>query len=171
MDFDLARLMNSESFNSFWFWLIVAVSWSRMTHFSLGAGLHDVRDAMRNGGADMDDLESMIHVNSRKLTNTFDKYGVWISSIGMFLIATIVTLGFKFNIEMMQALGMLLIGLLIGNILALRFAYRVISNNLRGSELCTGFTKLRMAKQFVGIVAIFVTSFYAAYFLVILRGI
>ena len=171
MDFDLVRLFNSDSFDSFWYWSIIAVTWSRATHFLLGAGLHDVRDALRNGGADMDDLEMLIDINARKLTRAVDHYGVWGSAIVMFLIATIATLGFKFDIELMQACALLLVGLLCGFLVNIRFAQRVVDQKLRDKALCKAFNRFRTIKQFVGMVAIFLTSFYAAYYIVIVRGI
>ena len=171
MDFDLVRLLNSDSFDSFWYWLIIAVSWSRATHFMLGAGLHDIRDALRNGGTNMTDVEMLIHINARKLTRAFDRYGVWLTAIGMFLIATIATLGFKFDIELMQASTLLIVSLMLGLLVSLRFAYRVIENDLLDKALCDSFSKFRTIKQFIGIGSIFVISFYAAYFLVIIRGI
>ena len=171
MDFDLVRLLNSNSFDSFWYWSIIAVTWSRATHFLLGAGMHDVRDALRNGGADMDDLEMLIDINARKLTNAVDRYGVWMSAIVMFLIATIATLGFKFDIELMQASTLLLVGLLCGSMVSLRFAQRVVDQKLRGKALCKAFNRFRTIKQFVGMGFIFITSFYAAYYIVIVRGI
>lgn len=171
MDFDLVRLLNSDSFDSFWYWLIIAVSWSRATHFMLGAGLHDIRDALRNGGTNMTDVEMLIHINARKLTRAFDRYGVWLTAIGMFLIATIATLGFKFDIELMQASTLLIVSLMLGLLVSLRFAYRVIENDLLDKALCDSFSKFRTIKQFIGIGSILVISFYAAYFLVIIRGI
>lgn len=171
MNFDLAFVLNSPSFGSFWYWLMIAVSWSQMTHFSLGAGLHDVRDAMRKGGQDMEDVEHLISINSRRLVQTFDKYGAVLTAIVMFLIASMATLGFGFNFELMQAMFLLVFGLVWAWVLALRFAKRVCVQELRGEALCKGFSNLRTKKQFVGIFMIFVTSFYAAYFIVIVRGI
>jgi hypothetical protein len=170
MDFDLVRLLNSDSFDSFWYWLIIAVSWSRATHFMLGVGLHDVRDALRNGGTDMSDVEMLIHINARKLTRAMDRYGVWLTAVGTFLIAGIATLGFRFDIELMQASTFLFASLTLGSLVSLRFAYRVIKDDLQGKALCDGFSRFRTIKQFVGIASIFVISFYAAYFIVILRG-
>jgi hypothetical protein len=171
MDFDLVRLLNSDSFDSFWYWSIVAVTWSRSTHFLLGAGLHDVRDALRNGGRDMDDLEMLVDINARKLTTALDRYGVWLSGLAMFFITTIAMLGFKFEIELMQACTLLFVGLLCGFLVSLRFAQQVVDQNLRGKALCKAFNKYRTIKQFVGMGFIFLTSFYAAYYIVIIRGI
>jgi hypothetical protein len=171
MDFDLVRLLNSDSFDSFWYWSIIAVTWSRATHFLLGAGMHDVRDALRNGGGDMDDLEMLIHINARKLTSAVDRYGVWLSGLVMFFIAAIATLGFRFDIELMQACTLLFVGLLCGFLVSLRFAQRVVEQKLRGKLLCKAFNKFRTIKQFVGMTTIFITSFYAAYYIVIVRGI
>jgi hypothetical protein len=171
MDFDLVRLLNSDSFDSFWYWSIVAVTWSRATHFLLGAGMHDVRDALKNGGRDMDDLEMLIHINARKLTTALDRYGVWLSGLVMFFITAIAMLGFKFEIELMQACTLLFVGFLCGFLVSLRFAQQVVVQKLRGKALCKAFNKYRTIKQFVGMGFIFLTSFYAAYYIVIIRGI
>jgi hypothetical protein len=171
MSFDLGNLLNSGSFDNFWYWAIIAVTWSRATHFLLGAGLHDVRDALKNGGQDMIDVETLININARKLMHAIDRYGVGLCAITTFFIATIVTLGFKFEIELMQAAAFLLIGLLCGFLVSLRFAHRVVDQKLLGEALCAAFNKFRTYKQFVGITAIFLTSFYAAFYLVFMRGI
>jgi hypothetical protein len=170
MDFELGNILNSGSFDSFWYWAIIAVTWSRATHFLLGAGLHDVRDALRNGGTDMDDLNHLIDINARKLMYAIERYGVWLCAVTTFFIAAIATLGFKFEIEVMQAATLLLVGLLCGFMVSLRFAHRVVNETLRGSDLCKAFQKFRTYKQFVGMSAIFITSFYAAYYLAIVRG-
>ena len=171
MDFDLVRLLNSDSFDSFWYWSIIAVTWSRATHFLLGAGMHDVRDALKNGGQDMDDLELLIHINARKLISALDRYGVWLCGLVMFFITAIATLGFKFEIELMQATTLLFVGMLCGFLVSLRFAQQVVDQNLQDKALCKAFNKYRTIKQFVGMGFIFITSFYAAYYIVIIRGI
>jgi len=171
INFDLAAILSSPSFGSFWYWLLVAISWSQITHFSLGVGLHDVRDAVRNGGQDMKDVEDIVSINARRLTTTMQRYGTWLAAIGTFLIASMFTLGFWFDFELMQAMSLLVFGLVWASILAGRFAQRVIKQELRGEALCKGFTRLRTKKQFVGIFMIFIISFYAAYTIVITRGI
>jgi hypothetical protein len=171
MDFDLARLLSTSSFDNFWYWLMIAVSWSRTTYFTLGAGMHDVREAVRNGGQDMIDAEHLIGINARRLTRSFDDYGVWLIAIGMFLMATIATLGFGFSFELMQAATLFLIGMIFAFLLTLRFAYRIRSKSLSGEALCKAYFKHRTAKQFIGMSMIFVISFYGAFYTIIIRGI
>tara|TARA_R110002096_G_scaffold97354_4_gene217055 strand:- start:62246 stop:62761 length:516 start_codon:yes stop_codon:yes gene_type:complete len=170
MNFDLARVLSSDSFTSFWYWIIFAVTWSRITHFSLGVGLHDVRDALRNDGQDMLDVETLIEINARKLTQTLDQYGVWLTALLMFFMATLATLGFGFDFELAQAMTLMLTGFITAFALTARFAYRVRNDGMVGTVLCKGFTRLRTFKQFVGILMIFITSFYSAYYVFITRG-
>lgn len=171
MKFDLVRLLSSDSFTSFWYWAILVVMWSRVTHFSLGVGLHDIRDASKNGGQDMQDVEDLIDINSRKLVQTIDNYGVILFFVGTFFIATIATLGFRFEYELMQASALLLIGSVLAFLLTIRFAYVQQHGERRGDALCKAFMRLRMFKQFVGIATIFIISFYSAYYVYAIRGI
>jgi hypothetical protein len=170
MSFDLARIMASESFTSFWYWTILVFTWARITHFSLGVGLHDVRDALKNGGQDMIDVETLIEVNGRKLAKTLDQIGVYLVAFGMFLIATIITLGFGFDFELMQATTFLLVGFVLAFLMTVRFVYLNRRENYRGEALCRAFMRLRMFKQFLGIFTIFFISFYSAYYVFVTRG-
>ena len=99
MSFDLGNLLNSGSFDNFWYWAIIAVTWSRATHFLLGAGLHDVRDALKNGGQDMIDVETLININARK----FKWYLVILSLFSLFTII-IGLIHSKFQISIIPAL-------------------------------------------------------------------
>jgi len=169
-DFDLASILSSPSFGSFWYWLGVAVSWSQTTHFSLGVGFHDIRDAVKNGGQDMQDVEDILSINARRLTNIMQRYGAILTAIGTFLFASMATLGFLFDFELMQAMTLLIVGLVAAFALAVRFAQRITTQQLRGSELCNGFKSLRTKKQIIGICMIIIISFYAAFTLA-MRGI
>lgn len=170
MDFDLARLLNTSSFDNFWYWLMIAVSWSRITYFTLGAGMHDTREAVKNGGQDMQDVENLLTINARRLTQAIDDFGVWIIAIATFLIATIATLGFWFSFELMQAATLFVVGITLAFIVTLRFANRIVSQDLSGTALCKAYFKCRTIKQFIGMFMIFVISFYGAYYTVIVKG-
>lgn len=150
MNEDLARVLETESFLNVWFWLFLAVSWSRTTYSTLGVPFHDARLAYHREGKYQTDFELVMRVAVDHYTEMFDQYGPYLIGLMGFILATVATLGFTFKYQIMQASFGLLLPLCIATLFSVRFAYQLRNAPLKGRALCRAYFFHRRLKQILG---------------------
>ena len=157
----LARLLVADSFDSPWYWLFFAVSWSLMTYWTLGVGHHESQQISKDPDARAD-FEKAIDVYVRRSTLGFDQYGVIFTALMCFLVAGLATIGIVFNASFVQALFWLLFPLLIAIAVSVRTCYKLANSPETGDVLYRTYMRLRRTKQVIGMIAIMITSFWGA---------
>ena len=50
------ELIDMRSFSNLWYWIVLAVLWSSVSHWVLGVPFDMVQRAKRHGGKSLDDL-------------------------------------------------------------------------------------------------------------------
>tara|TARA_B100000795_G_C22440465_1_gene301661 strand:- start:48 stop:557 length:510 start_codon:yes stop_codon:yes gene_type:complete len=168
MDFELIKFLNANSFNNVWFWVLVSIIWVTIINFTFGVTISQIQKAQLSGGTALIDIETIILINSRRRTEYIDEFGLWIISIGMFLLSASATLGFWFSYEFMQASTFLLILLYYSYISTLRLASKIKTKKLSGNDLCKAYLKCKNQKQFFGLIIILFISFFSSYYSIIL---
>lgn len=152
-----------RSFSNLWFWIVVAVVWSSMSHWVLGVPFDMVTRARRHGGAVGDDVDTLTHINVRRMLMIVRVSGLWLTGIVFFLLSMLATLGFWFDNEFSQAVFLLAAPMAAVFSLSLRAARRIEAEALVGPDLWHRLTRHRMLVQGVGMVAIFFTSMWGMY--------
>ncbi len=154
------EVISSRSFASIWYWVVFAVVWTRTTHWTLGVPYEDARNAKALGGQHADDFEIQIDINIRKTLQLFEQNGVFLTTCSAFLLGTVFTLAFYFNIQMMQAVFLLVFPLTIVSALSIHLAQRLRSEALQGDALVNAYVWHRRIKQGIGAFAIFFAAFW-----------
>lgn len=157
-------LIDTRSFASLWFWIVVAVAWTTVTHNALGVPFDMVLRARRKGGAHLRDLEDMVAIQVRRRTVVLGNAGavlVMLWATGLTLIAL---LGFVYRLELAQALTLLFLPWSIVAGLRARLAARMVRDDLRGEALCRALTWHRTGVQAIGLAAILVTTLWGMWF-------
>ena len=168
MDFELIKFLNANSFNNVWFWVLVSIIWVTIINFTFGVTISQIQKAQLSGGTALIDIETIILINSRRRTEYIDEFGLWIISIGMFLLSASATLGFWFSYEFMQASTFLLILLYYSYISTLRLASKIKTKKLSGNDLCTACLLYTSDAAFFGLLIILFISFFSSYYSIIL---
>ena len=169
MDFELIKFLNANSFNNVWFWVLVSIIWVTIINFTFGVTISQIQKAQLSGGTALIDIETIILINSRRRTEYIDEFGLWIISIGMFLLSATATLGFWFSYELMQASTFLLVKLYYSYFSTLSLASKIKTKKLIGTDLCKAYLRCKNQKQFFGLLIILFISFFSSYYSIILR--
>ena len=168
MDFELIKFLNANSFNNVWFWVLVSIIWLKSINFTFGVTISQIQKAQISGGSALIDIETIILINSRRRIEYINRFGLWIISIGMFLLSATATLGFWFSYELMQASTFLLIKLYYSYFSSLSLASKIKTKKLIGTDLCKAYLRCKNQKQFFGLLIILFISFFSSYYSIIL---
>ncbi|MFN3970761.1 MAG: component of SufBCD complex [Gemmobacter sp.] len=152
--------IDMRSFSNLWFWVALAVLWSSASYWVLGVPFDMVTRARRNGGTAAEDLDTMVHINARRMLFIARVSGLWLTGIAAFFFTTLAALGFLYHIEFAQAIFLLLAPMTVVGGLSLRTSARIEATGDRGPDLWRRLTRHRMRVQFVGALAIFVTAMW-----------
>lgn len=154
------EVIGSRSFASIWYWIVFAVVWTRTTHWTLGIPYEDVRNANAIGEQHLQDFETQIAINIRKTLTVFEANSVFLTASAAFLLATIFMLGFYFDIQMMQAVFLLVFPLSIVSALSVHLAQRMRDEDMHGKRLIKAYVWHRRVKQAIGAFSIFFAAFW-----------
>ncbi|NNK79247.1 MAG: component of SufBCD complex [Litoreibacter sp.] len=159
--FTVFELIDFRSFSNLWFWIMLAVFWSTASHFVMGIP-YDMVTRINRGGARAEeaerDLEDLARINSNRLIYIGETAGFWLVGFGFFVLSALFSMGFFYNLEICQALFLLLTPMSIVVLLSLRWA-RMIQGKT-GPELRKMLRRHRISIQVIGMVSIFVTSIW-----------
>ena len=156
-------LIDMRSFSNLWYWIGLAVLWSSSSHWIMGVPFDMITRARRNGGQAMQDLQDISRINAGRLLYISRSAGIWIIAFTSFVLTTLGILAFWQGVEFAQATFLLLAPMVLVGWMSLRTAYRIEQEQPLEGQLITVLMRHRMAVQFVGMVAIFVTSLFGMY--------
>lgn len=165
------ELIDMRSFSNLWYWIVLAVMWSSASHWVLGVP-YDVVQRARNqinrgdtgqAGNAVQDLEDLVRLNINRLTYISNLSGLWLMTVLFFLLSSLFTLGFIYQLEFSQALFLLLFPLSIVILLSVRKALEIHRTTPTGPALIQQLTSLRLQTQLIGMFSILVTSMWGMY--------
>lgn len=154
------EVIDMRSFSNLWFWIAVAVLWSSASHWILGVPFDMVARARRHGGEAAADLDTLVHINARRMLFIARVSGLWLTGLTAFLLTSLFVLGFFYRMEFAQAIILLALPMTVVGALSLRTARRIEAEAITGPALWKRLTWHRMSVQAVGVVAIFITAMW-----------
>ncbi len=157
-------LIDMRSFSSVWFWIVLALYWSSVSQFVLGAP-YDLIIRARKGGnpQDMHDLQTLVEVHGRRRLTVMRRAGHWIVAFAAALLTTIYLLAFHYRVEIAQAVFALILPIMIVRLMSLRLAFRIERENMQELRLCRALLTHRVWVQLLGVVTIFLTAVWGMY--------
>jgi hypothetical protein len=158
------QLIDLRSFTSVWFWIVVAVFWSRASHTIFDVPYDMVLRARRRGGADASDLEALVAIQLRRRQAILASAGPMIALVWATGLSMLVVLGFGYGIEMAQALSLLAVPATLVAGLRLRLMLRLQRASHDTEALCKALTWHRTGVQGIGIAAILATTLWGMWF-------
>jgi hypothetical protein len=156
----LFSAIDFRSFSNLWYWLVLAVAWSNVTHFVMGVPFDLVQRARRRGDEVMDDLNALAMIQARRRMNILRTSGAWLVGFWMAVLTALAMLGFYYGHELAQAVFLLLGPLTLAAWLSLRLSARVEGKALQGNDLVRAIFWTRVLIQSIGLLAILVTTMW-----------
>jgi len=153
-------LIDMRSFSNLWFWIVLAVMWSSMSHFILGVPFDMVTRARRQGGGAMIDLETLVAIQVRRRLHLMHASGVWITLFWAAILSSLAVMGFGYDVEFAQALALLGFPAALVFALGFRLAIRLERETPRDERLTRVLTWHRFTIQAIGMASILVTALW-----------
>ncbi len=154
------QLIDMRSFSNLWFWIALAVMWSRASHFVLGVPFDMVQRAQKYGDEAESDLHALVQINIGRILHIATVSGSWIAAVTTFTLTALALLGFVYGIEFAQAVFCLAFPMTLVGLLRLRAAYRIAEFDESGKALRRRLTRHRTMVQGIGMLSILVTSLW-----------
>lgn len=163
MDFYLAvfELIDLRSFSNLWFWIMLAVIWSALSHFVIGVPYDIVARASRYGGQAEADMMDLVRINSNRFTYIADVAGSWLIGLTFFMLTGLFVLGFVYNAEICQALFLIITPMSLVFGLSVFTSRRIVG--LTPDQTRKMMRKHRILTQLLGVLSILVTSMWGMY--------
>ncbi len=152
-----------RSFSNLWFWIALAVMWSTASHWVLGVPFDMVLRARRHGGQSEQDLEDLVRINTNRLLFIARVSGLWLLTLGCFLLTMLGGMGFFYGLEIAQALFLLGLPMAVVALISLSTARLIQQEDSSGELLRKRLTRHRLYVQMTGVVSIFVTALWGMY--------
>jgi hypothetical protein len=154
------ELIDMRSFSNLWYWIVLSVLWSTMSHWVLGVPFDMVQRAKRHEGQALSDLEDMVRININRMLYIAETAGIFILAAGAGGLTSLVLLGFFYGVEFAQALFLLIFPTVIVGALSLRVAAHIRAQGMHGEALFRALTRHRFWIQIIGVIAILVTALW-----------
>jgi uncharacterized membrane protein YecN with MAPEG domain len=156
----LLDVIDLRSFSNLWFWIVLAVLWSSISHWVIGVPFDMVGRARQQGGEAERDLEELVRINSNRIQYIVTESGLWIAAILSAVLTGLVLLGFVYDIELAQAVFLLAFPMTLVGLLGVHTSYKVQNGEGQGEALWRRMRIHRVITQFIGMASIFITAIW-----------
>lgn len=159
----LLDVIDLRSFSNLWFWIVLAVLWSSISHWVIGVPFDMVGRARQQGGEAERDLEELVRINSNRIQYIVEESGLWIAAILSAFLTGLVLLGFVYDVELAQAVFLLAFPMSMVGLLGVHTSYMVQHGQGQGEALWRRMRIHRVITQFIGMASIFITAIWGMY--------
>lgn len=167
----ILHVINLRSFSSIWYWIVVAVMWSTVSHWVLGVPFDLIQRAKRHGGQADIDLSDLVRINVNRQLTTAAVAGIWLIGFLFFVLSTLAGLGFIYHVELAQAIFLLVLPMSFVGAITVSTSRLIAATTPEGDALYAILLRHRLWTQLIGMVAIFITGLYGMFHnLAVVRG-
>ncbi len=177
LDIDgILTLLDSRSFGSIWFWVMLLFAWSLSARRVLGVPSDVFGSVGKSAALPGDDPAAMLLLDWLSLTlprrNIGTGEGALLLGLAAFLLTTLAVLGFEYGLEMAQALVLLMLPFALVFLAEMRLARRLAlvlrqaetggSVNAAGTQAARLMRRHRLMVTLLSILVVALTAFYGA---------
>ncbi len=150
----IVDFIDLRSFSNLWYWIALCAVWTRAIRCGLGVPYGLVRQARREEGQALQDLEAMARITTGRMLALSRGLGPWLVAAVSFALTTLALLGFVYGSGLAQALVCLVAPLCVLGYLSLRAALRVEAGEGNGAALIALLSDHRRTVQFLAILTV-----------------
>jgi len=157
------ELIDTRSFSDLWYWIALAVVWSRASHYVIGVPYDMVTRAAREGGQAQADLEDIVRIRGARHLRIVEAAGPWLVALVALALSVLLLLGFFYGVEFAQAMALIALPLTAVGWVSVATARAAAQGPLTGEALRRRMTRHRATVQVIGMVSVFVTALWGMY--------
>ncbi|MEI4486493.1 component of SufBCD complex [Frigidibacter sp. MR17.14] len=154
------EVIDMRSFSNLWYWIALAVTWSRTSHNVLGVPWDMITRARRKGGEAETDALAMLGITVNRILYIHRTAGVILVAGVAAVLSTLGILGFYYGLQFGQAVFLIAAPMALVGFLRLRAAQRLERERPSPPLLWRRLAMHRMTIQLVGVIALFVTAMW-----------
>lgn len=152
------EVIDLRSFSNLWYWIVLAVMWSTVSHWVLGVPFDLVVRARRGHEQSARDLRVLTEVNVNRLLSLTEFSGPMMAAGAAFILTALATLGWGYNSEFSQAVFLLAMPMALIGLWSMRTARKLRDNSY--DDVPATLRWHRVGVQALGVVFIFITAFW-----------
>lgn len=157
----ITEVIDLRSFSNLWYWIVLAILWSSMSHWTIGVPYHIVTRARRGDAQSHNDMMVLARMNAERITQFADTSGVLATGFGCFVLTGLAVVGWAYGVEFCQAIFLLLCPSMIVLAIGVWTSRRLRANDY--GNVAQILRQHRTVVQMLGVVFIFVTAFWGMY--------
>jgi hypothetical protein len=157
----VTEVIDLRSFSNLWYWIVLAILWSSLSHWTLGVPYHIVARARRGDAQAARDMVALARINGERILTQTEQSAPLFLGLSAFIATALAVTGWGYGVEFAQAVFLLLFpALLVGGLTVLTARklreedYEDVARRLRIHRICV---------QMMGVVFIFITAFWGMY--------
>jgi len=157
----VTEVIDLRSFSNLWYWIVLAIMWSTLSHWTLGVPYHIVNRARRGDARAARDMQALVEINSERLLAVTAVSGPVMLGFAAFLSTGLAITGWAYRVEFCQAIFLLIFPAFLVGALLVATARRLQAS---GYQDVSGVLRSHRIKvQMLGVLFIFLTAFWGMY--------
>ncbi|AHM05239.1 hypothetical protein roselon_02954 [Roseibacterium elongatum DSM 19469] len=163
MDFlDLVtEVIDLRSFSNLWYWIVLAIMWSTLSHWTLGVPYHMVNRARRGDARAAADMQALAEINGERVLTVARVSGPFMLGVASFLSSGLAITGWYYRVEFSQAVFLLLFPAFLVGALTFATARKLRASSYQDVAQVLRFHRIKV--QMLGVLFIFLTAFWGMY--------
>jgi hypothetical protein len=157
----VTEVIDLRSFSNLWYWIVLAILWSSLSHWTLGVPYHVVTRARRGDQRAQQDMHALAEINGARILAVTDQSAAVLIGLATFVASGLAVTGWIYRVEFLQAVFLLVFPAMLVGALTIRTARRLRQTGFEAVD-----RELRMHRiyvQMLGVVFIFLTAFWGMY--------
>lgn len=160
--FDLVtEVIDLRSFSNLWYWIVLAILWSSMSHWTIGVPFHLVTRARRGDAQAEADMLVLTRMNAERNVVYAEASGTVATAFSTFILTGLAVTGWAYGVEFSQAIFLLLCPSMMVLGLGVWTSYRLKADDYQ--HVPQILRQHRTMVQILGVVFIFITAFWGMY--------
>jgi hypothetical protein len=157
----VTEVIDLRSFSNLWYWIVLAMLWSTLSHWTIGVPWHIVARARRGDTRAQADMQALAEINGERILAGTEQSATFLVAAATFLATGLAVLGWVYGVEFCQALFLLIFPAMLVGAMTVATARRL---RAEGYEDVAGRLRThRLGVQILGVLFIFVTAFWGMY--------
>lgn len=157
----LTEVIDLRSFSNLWYWIVLAILWSSLSHWTLGVPYHVVVRARRGDESSARDMKMLAEINARRILAVTDQSAPALLGLATFVATGLAVTGWVYRVEFCQALFLLLFPAILVGGLSIMTARKLRRTGF--DDVARALRLHRIFVQMLGVLFIFMTAFWGMY--------